>query len=67
MRVNEDMTPMYRHEILTNLAKFAAFLAHNHPDEETKPVVIQEIEIWGRRVAAMEHGLKFCRFYAMKV
>lgn len=67
MRVNEDQTPMYKHEILMSLAKFANFLVYNPPDEETKPVVLQEIETWGRRVAAMEHGLKFCRFYAIKV
>ncbi len=67
MRVNEDLTPMYKRDVLKGLARFAAFLTHNIPEEETKPLVLKEIDLWERRVAAMEHGLKFCRFHAIRV
>jgi 2-polyprenyl-3-methyl-5-hydroxy-6-metoxy-1,4-benzoquinol methylase len=66
VRVNEDLTDMYRHEILRRLGIFAAFLAQHPPDKETKPHVFKELELWAQRAAAMQHGLKFYRFYAIK-
>lgn len=66
VRVNQDRTVKYRVGIMQDLARFAGFLAKNPPDAETKPLVAEEIELWALRVAAMDHGLKFCRFHAIK-
>lgn len=66
VRVNEDMSNLYRHEIVKGLVAFTAFLAKNPPDEATKPLVKHETEKWARRVAAMGQGLKYYRFYMIK-
>ncbi|MDD3288240.1 MAG: class I SAM-dependent methyltransferase [Alphaproteobacteria bacterium] len=66
VRVNEDLTSMYKREILKSLAAFAEFLKKNPPNSTTKVIVFKEIEKWAMRVAAMESGLKFYRFYAIK-
>lgn len=67
VRVNEDLTAMYRHEILLRLKNFAEFLARNPPDDDTKQYVFLETEKWARRAAAMQGGLKFYRFEVIKV
>lgn len=66
VRTNEDLTEMYLHEILKRLALFAVFLKEHPPEESTKPLVLKEIEKWGLRASALQHGLKFYRFYALK-
>lgn len=66
VRVNEDQTKLYHAEIVKGLARFMLFLSKNPPDDETKPFVLHEIEKWGWRAKALEQGLKYCRFYAIK-
>ncbi len=66
VRVTEDETVLYRREILKGLARFALFLAKHPPDDATKPLVAEQIELWGGRAVALEHGLKFYRFHAIK-
>lgn len=66
MRVAEDQTDTYRDEILKGLAEFVSFLSLNIPDKETKGLILNEIDFWGRRVAAMKQGLKYYRFYGIK-
>lgn len=67
VRVNEDQTKLYKKEIVKGLAQFTGFLSRHPPDKTTRPLVLHEIEKWGRRVVAMEHGLQYCRFYAIRV
>lgn len=67
VRVNEDQTVMYKKEITNRIGAFAVFLSKNPPDKETKPLVVRETLLWARRIAALSSGLKFCRFYAIKV
>ncbi len=66
MRVAEDQTALYRVEILKGLAAFVEFLAENVPSSDTKPSIVHEIDLWARRVAAFENGLRYCRFYGIK-
>jgi cyclopropane fatty-acyl-phospholipid synthase-like methyltransferase len=66
VRLNEDLTDMYRHEIVKRLKNFADFLAKNPPDDDTKQNVFLETEKWARRAAALQEGLKFYRFEALK-
>lgn len=66
VRVMEDQTEEYRHIIVKSLASFMLFLDKNKPDEETKRVVIRELDLWVTRLLAFEQGLKYYRFYAIK-
>ncbi|MGE0109891.1 MAG: hypothetical protein AB7S81_09085, partial [Bdellovibrionales bacterium] len=66
MRVAEDQTDFYRESILKALAEFSEFLKNNHPSPETKPAIVKEIDLWARRLAAFEGGLRYCRFYGIK-
>ena len=66
VRVSEDQTAAYRRDIVNGMAEFAEFLVDNPPDETTKPLILQEMGRWALREAAMGHGLKLCRFYAIK-
>ncbi len=66
VRIGEDLTPAYLNEIMRRLGLFAAFLAKHPPEATTKPLVLKEIEFWATRAAALQQGLKFCRFYAIR-
>lgn len=67
VRANEDLTDLYLSEIAQRLKAFTGFLAQTPPDADTRPLVLQEIELWVRRAEAMQQGLKFFRFEAIKV
>ncbi|CAK0751306.1 hypothetical protein CCP1ISM_4020003 [Azospirillaceae bacterium] len=41
-------------------------LEEHHMDKDTKVHVLDEVEIWANRVAALGAGLKCYRFYALK-
>lgn len=66
VRTHEDLTDLYLKEITKGLAKLAQFIAQHPPVQETKPLVLKEIEKWAHRAAALQHGLKFYRFYAIR-
>lgn len=67
LRVPEDMTGFYRREVLLGLQRLAKFLATGiRPDAETREAILQRLDLWARRLVAMEQGLKFYRFYGTK-
>jgi len=67
IRVKEDLTEMYVHEIKTGLFNFVMFLKDQKKlSPEAKRIVAKEIELWAYREAALENGLKFYRFYAIR-
>jgi SAM-dependent methyltransferase len=67
LRINEDMSDFYKQEVLTGLKRLAIFLSSsNPPDPETKKSLQRRIEIWTHRLASMEQGMKFYRFYGTK-
>lgn len=66
IQAKEDLTAVYLKEVMKQLATFALFIAKHPPAKETKGLVLQEIEKWAYRAAALQHGLKFCHFYAIK-
>ncbi len=66
VRINEDQTAIYRREVMMGLKSFMAFLIQNKPDKETGGLALMEVENWIHRASAMEKGLQFCRFYAIK-
>ncbi|MGQ9366795.1 SAM-dependent methyltransferase [Azospirillum sp. ST 5-10] len=66
LRIAEDMTDTHRHLILVAIQSFAHYLEQYALTHETKVSVVDEIELWARRVAALEAGLRCYRFYALK-
>lgn len=67
LRVSEDQTAFYKKEVLAGLKRFAIFLGQGQkPDAETKKAILAEIEIWVHRMAALEQGMKFYRFHAVR-
>lgn len=66
LRIAEDMTETQRGLILHGLNAFTQHLAHYSMDNATKVNVLNEIEIWARRMQAFAAGLRVYRFYAIK-
>lgn len=66
LRIAEDMTDDHRTQILTGLNAFTQHLATCSMDRQTKAHVLEEIELWARRVKAFSQGLRFYRFHAIK-
>lgn len=66
LRIAEDITDTHRGLILSAIQGLVEHLERHHLDHETKVVVMDEVELWVRRVSAIEAGMKVCRFYALK-
>jgi len=66
LRIAEDQTPFYKDSILLGLRDLAQHMVMNVPDRETKLVVLHEIDLWAKRLAAFHAGLRYCRFYGIK-
>lgn len=66
LRIHEDITDTHRHLILAALQEFTHVLEQYALAQETKLAVMDEIELWARRVAALDNGLRCYRFYALK-
>lgn len=66
LRIAEDITDTHRHLILTALQGFTQVLEQYALAHDTKVAVMDEIELWARRVAALDSGLRCYRFYALK-
>lgn len=66
VRINEDMTSLQRQLILGALANFLNHLKAHALDRETKLIVLDEVELWARRMMAFDQGLRVYRFYCMK-
>jgi cyclopropane fatty-acyl-phospholipid synthase-like methyltransferase len=67
LRVNEDLTEFYKTEVRVGLKRLMQFLVSGiQPDEETSYAVLRRIETWKYRMAAMDAGMKFHRFYGTK-
>ena len=66
VRTNEDITHLQKSLILSALGAFLAHLEAHRMDRETKLAVLEEVELWARRVQAFDAGLRVYRFYCMK-
>lgn len=66
VRTNENITDLQRRLILQALGRFLEHLETHAMDIETKLAVLDEVELWARRMAAFDAGLKVYRFYSMK-
>ena len=66
LRIAEDITDTHRHLTLTAIQAFVQYLEQHSMDHATKLAVMDEVELWVRRVGALEGGLRCYRFYALK-
>lgn len=66
LRVHDDQTEYYTKEVKKGLVAFAQFVTSVRPDAETKKAIEKRITTWAHRVAAMEQGMRFFRFYGLK-
>ncbi|WP_114860834.1 SAM-dependent methyltransferase [Azospirillum brasilense] len=66
LRIAEDITDTHRSLIVSAIQGLVEHLERHHLDHETKLAVMDEVELWVRRVSAIEAGMKVCRFYALK-
>lgn len=66
LRIREDITETHKNLILTALRDLTQYLERRSMDVETKTNVLDEVELWARRVGAINRGLKVYRFYALK-
>jgi len=67
IRLHDDQTDYYKKEVKAGLVKFAKFMASGvRPDAETKRAIEKRITVWAHRIAALENGMKFYRFYGLR-
>lgn len=66
LRIAEDITDTHRGLILLAIQRLVEHLEKYHMDHDTKIAVMDEVEMWVRRVSAIEAGLRVFRFYALK-
>lgn len=66
LRIAEDQTQLYKENILKGLKNLAVFMMTNQPDRETKMLVVREVDLWAKRLAAFHEGLRYGRFLGIK-
>jgi len=66
IRITEDITDKHRHLILSAIQTLQGFLEKHALDDDTKAAVIDEVELWARRIGALQDGLRCYRFFALK-
>lgn len=66
LRVSEDTTRIYSHQILTGLALLAKNFENRKLSAAAKQLVAREVDFWTRRLAALDAGVKHMRFHAVK-
>ena len=67
LRVHEDLSDFYKKEVMAGMKRLMEFLASGVvPDKETGVAILRRIDTWKYRMAAMDSGLKFYRFYGTK-
>ena len=67
LNLHEDLTGFYKSEITIGIKNLLKFLASGvRPDKETAYAVLRRVETWKYRLAALDAGMKFYRFYGKK-
>lgn len=66
LRIAEDITDAHKSAIIAGIAALKDHLEHYRVDDATREAVLAEVELWARRMAALDDGLRLYRFYALK-
>ena len=68
LRVLDDQTDFYMQHVNAGIRRLAAFMASGvKPDAETKTVIARRLNTWLLRIAALQNGMRFYRFYGTKM
>ncbi len=66
IRIAEDISDMHRTLILDAIQALVKHLETVAMEKETKIAVVEEVELWARRVAVLDDGVRVYRFHALK-
>lgn len=66
LRITEDISETHRALILHGISSLTDRLAKVSLSPRAKIAVVDEVELWARRVAALNEGIRLYRFYALK-
>ncbi len=67
VRVTEDITASFHKQVTGAWATYIASFERDGIDDQIAPVLVDEFEIWARRIQLIESGdLKVCRIHALK-
>ncbi|MFM2045469.1 MAG: hypothetical protein RLY86_4045 [Pseudomonadota bacterium] len=66
IRIAEDISDQQNAMVIAAIQSLVQHLETVSMERETKIAVVEEVELWARRVAALSSGLRCYRFYAMK-
>ena len=66
LRITEDISDTHRALILQGISGLTERLARVSLSPRAKLAVVEEVELWARRVAALSEGIRLYRFYALK-
>lgn len=66
VRVSEDLTKKYTQSVLRGLSRLVTFLQGKKLSVATKKMLGSEVDLWTKRVGALEAGVTYTRFYAIK-
>ena len=67
VRITEDITDTIRGKIVNCWADHMAAVGNEAGDPRIAATLVHEVELWTRRVQALQHGgLRICRLYARK-
>ncbi len=67
VRVTEDITKAYRAMVIKGWADYTEATQEGGVDVKTAPALVDEVELWTRRIQAIDSGdLKVCRIHAFK-
>ncbi|QQR68433.1 MAG: class I SAM-dependent methyltransferase [Alphaproteobacteria bacterium] len=67
VRIAEDVTAAYRHEIVAGLCQLTRKLETLYLTPAAKQIMMREVRPWMMRADALEKGLKVTRFYATRI
>jgi cyclopropane fatty-acyl-phospholipid synthase-like methyltransferase len=67
LRLEEDMTKPYTHEILFGLARVAKYLEGRTLNKATKERFRHEVDLWVKCLSSLDTAIKNMRFFAIKM
>lgn len=67
VRVNEDISQPYSRTVLLGLSRMAKFLDGKKLNRETKTLIGSLVDLWAKRLAAIDLAVQNTRFYAIKM
>lgn len=66
VRVSEDISKVYTRGVLQGLARLTSFLEGKRLSKTTKGIVGREVDVWAKRLAALDAAVQNTRYYAIK-